>query len=101
MLDLEIARGARGAHWRFKGAVTSSTAAVLRSAPIDGGDELELDLSGVTEVDRAGLGAFLALVLHGRRLGVRVRILGAAPSVAAILRAEGIDRLVSLEMSAA
>jgi anti-anti-sigma regulatory factor len=101
MLDLEIARGDRGARWRLNGAVTSSTAAVLRTAPVEGADELELDLSGVTEVDRSGLGALVALVLHARRLGAQCRILGAAPHVVTMLRAEGIDRLVRVEVSVA
>jgi anti-anti-sigma factor len=59
------------------------------------GGRLDLDLSGVSAVDRAGL----ALLVGCRRLsnsnGGRLRLLGAGPGVEPALRRTGLDRLAA------
>lgn len=55
------------------------------------GPDLVLDLSAVTFLDCAGLGALLALQREARAQGGHVALVGTAPAVTKLLRLTGLE----------
>lgn len=98
MLDVVFVRDLQGMLLRLSGEFVSANAARLRALPLPlpRTSRLDLDLSGVTAVDRPGLAAFVAFLLEARRLGTKVRLKGARPELAKLIHAEGLDRLAPL-----
>lgn len=60
------------------------------------GDRLVIDLSGVTFVDSAGLGALIGGIRRTRELGGDVVVACKRPAILRLLRTTGFDRIVSL-----
>jgi anti-sigma B factor antagonist len=55
---------------------------------------LVLDLSGVTFVDSAGLGALIGSIRRTRELGGQVAVACTRPNLVRLLRSVGFDRIV-------
>jgi anti-sigma B factor antagonist len=70
-------------------------------ADMAGTDALVIDLSGVSFIDSAGLGAIVGGVRRARGRGTRVAVLCARPSPAHILRTAGIDTIVGVFLTIA
>lgn len=76
-----------GCRLHIEGEMTVSSAAsvrdeILAALPSGGADEIEIDLSGVTEIDTAGLQIMLQLK---RKCGARLRLVNHSPAVLQIL----------------
>ena len=56
--------------------------------------ELTIDLEGVTFMDSSGIAVLLRAWRRVGELGGRVRVVGAPPQAARVLRAAGVDRLI-------
>jgi anti-anti-sigma factor len=114
MLDVAIRRSHPAAGWdeaespgddldaptvcRLDGELVSSSTPVVRAlrGRLAHAKTLLVDLRGVDEFDRPGLGALLG-VLRGAHPGLgRVRVCADQPALVRLLRAEGLDRLFPL-----
>lgn len=75
------------------GELTIYTALELKDtllAGLSAGDELELDLSGVGEIDAAGLQLLVMIKKQAADLGKVLRITGHSPVVLALLNLSGL-----------
>ncbi|MCQ3925153.1 MAG: anti-sigma B factor antagonist [Rhodocyclaceae bacterium] len=84
---MHIEKTAAGCRLRIEGEMTVSSAAdirdeILAALPATSRDEVEVDLSGVSEIDTAGLQIMLQLK---RRCGTRLRLVNHSPAVIEIL----------------
>jgi len=66
----------------------------LIAAATDQPPKIVVDLSGLSFVNSAGLGAFIALHQHCRQHGGDVCFVNPRPAVAQILRVTNLDRLI-------
>jgi anti-sigma B factor antagonist len=62
---------------------------------------LLIDLSGVTFIDSAGLGALIGGIRHTRELGGQVAVACGRPTLVRLLRTTGFDRVVTVADSLA
>lgn len=60
------------------------------------GRVLELDTSGVTQVDAAGLGLLVMLAVEVRRRHGRLRLMGATPRMRTLVRTLGLGAVLGL-----
>ncbi len=86
-MGMNIERTAAGCRLCIDGEMTVASAAAIRDeilAALAAGleDEVEVDLSGVSEIDTAGLQIMLQLK---RRCGARLRLVNHSPAVLQIL----------------
>lgn len=84
---MRIEKTAAGCRLHIEGEMTVSSAAAVRdeilaALPAGSEDEVEVDLSGVSEIDTAGLQIMLQLK---RKCGARLRLLNHSPAVLQIL----------------
>lgn len=84
-MRIEKTSGGRRLH--IDGEMTVATAVAVRdeilaALPAGGADEVEVDLSGVSEIDTAGLQLMLQLK---RKCGTRLRLVNHSPAVLQIL----------------
>lgn len=84
---MHIEKISAGNRLHIVGEMTVSSAAAIRdeilaALPASGADEVEVDLSGVSEIDTAGLQIMLQLK---RRCGTRLRLINHSPAVLQIL----------------
>ena len=77
-------------------AAASEFGAGLREA-FDQGNEVTVDVSGVTFMDSTGVAGFARLIRQGADLTVE----GASPAVARLLEITGIDRLIRVRAAPA
>ena len=86
-MSLHIERTSAGCRLHVEGEMTVSTAAALRdellaALPPGGDAEVEVELSGVNEIDTAGLQLMLQLK---RKCGTRLRLVNHSPAVLQVL----------------
>ena len=84
---MRIEKTPSGCRLHIDGEMTVATAGTIRdeilaALPAGGTDEIEVDLSGVSEIDTAGLQIMLQLK---RKCGVRLRLVNHSPAVLQIL----------------
>ena len=80
------------------GALTFATASdVLNAgrAELDRGRQVALDLSGVAQVDSAGLATVLALLAHARGKGSALSVTNAPVGLQALARVSGVESLLT------
>lgn len=80
------------------GALTFATAASALDAAraeLDRGGQLALDLSGVAQVDSAGLATILALLAHARGKGRALSVTNPPPGLLALARVSGVESLLT------
>ena len=65
------------------------------------GRVLALDISGVTQVDAAGLGLLVMLAVEVRRRNGRLRLMSATPRLRTLVRATGLSAALGLVREAA
>ena len=80
------------------GELEAFTVAAFRQALADLSpcDRLVIDLSGVTFVDSAGLGALIGGIRRNRELGGDVAVSCSRPAILKLLRSTGFDRIVAV-----
>jgi anti-sigma B factor antagonist len=78
------------------GEIDAFNASQFRSAvePVTSSSRLVIDLSGVSFVDSAGLGALIGAVRRVHELGGKVAVAGPRPPLARLLRHTGFSRIV-------
>lgn len=83
---------------RAKGELDAFTVSQLRQAlaELASSPRLVIDLSGVTFVDSAGLGALIGGIRRTRELGGDVAVACDRPVLIRLLRTTGFDRIVGL-----
>lgn len=84
-MSLQLEKTASGARLRVDGEMTVGSAAALREdilGALPDAGEVEVDLSGVSEIDTAGLQLMLQLK---RKCGDRLRLVNHSPAVLQIL----------------
>jgi anti-anti-sigma factor len=103
MLDVAIHRclgeAAEGATLcRFDGELVSSEANVVRAlrGRLAHATTLLVDLRGVDDFDRPGLGALVGVLRGAHPDSGRVRVCADQPALVKLMRAEGLDRLFQL-----
>jgi anti-sigma B factor antagonist len=80
---------------KLSGEATIHRAAEIKQvclALLEGKGSAELDLSGVTEIDSAGLQILLLLAREARRLERPLRLIGHSPAVLEVLALLHLDR---------
>ncbi len=78
---------------RIDGEMTIYRAAELKQAllaPLDGGASLDVDLSGVTEFDTAGVQLLILASHEARNRGLALRLIAESSVVADVLRLFGL-----------
>ncbi len=86
-----------GGRYRLTGAADLSTARALLErgyAAFAGEARVELDLSGVTAADGAGLAVLLTWVTRARAAGRALRFLGIPPQLLALARVCGVEAML-------
>ncbi len=86
-MGMHIEKTSAGRRLFIEGEMTVASAAALRdeilaALPSGAGEEVEADLSGVSEIDTAGLQIMLQLK---RKCGARLRLVNHSPAVLQIL----------------
>lgn len=76
------------------GELTLASAAARLAEPDLIGDEVTLDLSGVTRVDSAAVALLLAWQRRAHAAGTRLLIAGASASLLQLARLYGVDKLL-------
>lgn len=74
-----------------------TTAALVQAeilAALDAGETLELDASGVCEMDTAGLQLLMACHLHAKQTSLKLRITATSPAVEAAFMLAGLHKLL-------
>jgi len=84
---MRIEKTSSGCRLHIDGEMTVATSVAVRdeilaALPAGGADEVEVDLSGVNEIDTAGLQLMLQLK---RKCGTRLRLVNHSPAVLQIL----------------
>lgn len=92
---MHIEKNAAGSRLRIEGEMIVSSAAAIRdeilaALPACSGDDLEVDLSGVSEIDTAGLQIMLQIK---RKCGARLRLVNHSPAVLQILDLSNLGAL--------
>lgn len=80
------------------GAIDAFSVSEFRAAvaAVPSGTSLVFDLSGVSFLDSAGLGALIGAVRRLRQMGGEVTIAAPRPLIARVLHTTGFDRIVSI-----
>ena len=80
------------------GAIDAFSVSEFRAAvaAVPSATSLVVDLSGVSFLDSAGLGALIGAVRRLRQLGGEVTIAAPRPLIARVLHTTGFDRIVSI-----
>jgi anti-anti-sigma factor len=60
------------------------------------GEEITVDLSGVTFIDSTGLGVLVGATRSSRSAGGDIRLVGCRPSMLRVLNIAGLDRFFTL-----
>lgn len=81
---------------RPMGAIDAFSVTTFREAvaAVPQGASLVVDLSGVSFLDSAGLGALIGAIRRLRQLGGEVAVASPRPLIARVLRTTGFDRIV-------
>jgi anti-anti-sigma regulatory factor len=99
MLDVAIRRSAAtGTVCRLDGELISSATPVIRAlrGRLANARTLLVDLRGVVQFDRPGLGALVGVLRGAHPDADRVRLQAELPALVRVLHAEGLDRLFPL-----
>lgn len=96
MLDVQIREQDGATFCRPVGELDTLTVATFRQslAEVVTGAPVVIDLSEVSFVDSAGLGALISGVRRSRELGGAIVVACAQPSVERLLSTTGLDRIV-------
>lgn len=83
------------------GVIDASTAWVFRQAmaELPSPSRVVVDLSAVSFIDSAGLGAIIGGVRRVRELGGDLNLAGPRPSISRVFRATGVDRISDVHAS--
>lgn len=92
---MHIEKITTGCRLHIDGEMTVATAVAVRdeilsALPADSADDVEVDLSGVSEIDTAGLQIMLQLK---RKCGTRLRLINHSPAVLQILDLSNLGAL--------
>jgi anti-sigma B factor antagonist len=104
MLDIQLDEGPDGHRiCRPAGEIDASTVSQFRAVLGDlaTNPRVVIDLSDVTFVDSAGLGALIGGIRRTRELGGDVVLACPRPSMARLLRTTGLDHIVTIAASMA
>jgi anti-sigma B factor antagonist len=71
--------------------------AELRDVFVQGGEQLRIDLAGVTFIDSTGLGALVWAWKQARMFRMRFLVVNPSPEVARLLSLSGLDRIFTVE----
>lgn len=83
--------------FELRGALDFSTVGELLSHGLevfDGHRQVELDLTGVTRANSAGLALLLEWLDHGKKEGFEVRVINLPESLRAIARMSNVDAML-------
>ena len=83
---------------RADGVLDAFTVSTFRQimAGIASSSQLILDLSGITFIDAAGLGALVGAIRRTRECGGQVAVVCNRPTLVRLLRSNGFDRIVTV-----
>jgi anti-sigma B factor antagonist len=83
---------------RADGALDAFTVSTFRQimAGIASSSQLIFDLSGITFIDAAGLGALVGAIRRTRECGGQVAVVCSRPTLVRLLRSNGFDRIVTI-----
>ena len=96
--SFELAAGAAGQPLRLAGVASLATARALleRGSALFGTQpQVELDLSGVTHADSAGLAVLLTWLERARRNGQALRYTSIPPQLRGIARISGVEEMLA------
>lgn len=88
--------------WQASGELTFSTSTDSWQGLLDSlrGENVQLDVAGLTRVDSAGLATLVAWLAEARRRQVAVRLTGANEQLLQLARVGGVDTVLPLHWQA-